>query len=118
MAAERFLAAGPFLVVERFFAADRFFAAGRFLAVGLFLAALRFFVAVRFAAAFFVDGRCVLAPRFPAAAGVAEYSANAAPCGSPRIATIPPGIGIGGRCTIAPAFTALSNAFCTSGTWM
>jgi hypothetical protein len=45
-------------------------------------------------------------------------SAKPAPCGSPRIAIVPPGMSIRGRCTNAPAFVAMSTAFPTSFTWM
>lgn len=50
----------------------------------------------------------------------ADKSCNAkpAPCGSPRIAIVPPGISNRGRCTNAPAFVAMSIALPTSFTWM
>src|SRR4051812_20806316 len=115
-----------------------FFAAGRraadFLEADFFFAEVlgedfapfaAFFVAARFAAgrfaaafdAFFVaDLGADLTAGFAACTGVAACRANPAPCGSPRIAMRPPGMSIGPRWSVAPAFLAMSTALSTSFT--
>src|SRR3954463_1539444 len=125
----RFVAAPRFLVVPRFFVAPRFFAAGRFFTPPRFLAAPPFLAAPRFFAAgralFFEPPRAfepdplffAAVPEPDEVAGDA-CSANAAPCGSARIAIVPPpGISMGGRWTDAPFLVARSTAFLTSFTY-
>src|SRR3954463_1593574 len=135
VAAPRFLVEPRFFVAPRFFAAGRFFTPPRFLAAPPFLAAPRFFAAPLFLAPprFFAAGRALFFepprafepdPLFFAAVPEPDEvaddacSANAAPCGSARIAIVPPpGISMGGRWTDAPFLVARSTAFLTSFTY-
>jgi hypothetical protein len=125
----RFFVARFFAPAPRFFAADRVFVADLFLIADRFFPppTERFFVAARFverealrADLAFGRNADFFAAGFGAAAAVFdECSAIAAPCGSARIAIVPPpGTSIGGRWTNAPFFDAMSTALRASFTCM
>jgi len=113
-----------------FFAAfARVLLAVRFVFLAAFFPVFAAFFAAFFDAAFFAEPALDVDLALARAGAFAELvvviapaarscNAKPAPCGSPRIAIVPPGMSMRGRCTNAPAFVAMSTAFPTSFTWM